>query len=90
MWNVFCILNQSALLVAGEVKKNHDILREAYSLCYRLPVLSSKKFTEDYYTVSVYLFLWDSVNDQIFSVYFFLLHYVFVVKPFKRNTSNTN
>jgi len=34
----------------GEVKKNHDILREAYSLCYRLPVLSSSKFSEDYYT----------------------------------------
>ncbi|KAK3697658.1 hypothetical protein RRG08_007470 [Elysia crispata] len=34
----------------GEVAKNHDILREAYSLCYRLPVLSSQRFDEDYFT----------------------------------------
>jgi len=34
----------------GEVPKNHDILREAYSLCYRLPVINSNKFGQDYYT----------------------------------------
>ncbi|GFR80517.1 COP9 signalosome complex subunit 6 [Elysia marginata] len=34
----------------GEVAKNHDVLREAYSLCYRLPVLSSQRFNEDYFT----------------------------------------
>ncbi|CAL1545560.1 unnamed protein product [Lymnaea stagnalis] len=34
----------------GDVAKNHDILREAYSLCYRLPVLNSQRFKEDYYT----------------------------------------
>jgi len=34
----------------GEVAKNHDILRDAYSLCYRLPVLNSNRFGEDYFT----------------------------------------
>ncbi|KAL5004818.1 hypothetical protein ScPMuIL_018274 [Solemya velum] len=34
---------------AGDVPKNHDILREAYSLCYRLPVLNTAKFKEDFY-----------------------------------------
>ncbi|KAK0066607.1 COP9 signalosome complex subunit 6 [Biomphalaria pfeifferi] len=33
-----------------EVAKNHDILRDCYSLCYRLPVLNSQRFQEDYYT----------------------------------------
>ena len=36
----------------GEVEKNHDVLREAYGLCYRLPVLSTLRFKEDYYNVS--------------------------------------
>ena len=39
----------------GEVEKNHDVLREAYSLCYRLPVLSTLRFKEDYYNVSALL-----------------------------------
>jgi len=34
----------------GEVAKNHEILREAYSLCHRLPVFNSNRFGEDYYT----------------------------------------
>lgn len=38
---------------AGEVPKDHDVLREVYSLCYRLPVLSTLRFKEDYYNVSV-------------------------------------
>lgn len=38
--------------LSGEVPKNHDILREAYSLCYRLPVLNTPKFKEDFYNVS--------------------------------------
>ncbi|XP_074657481.1 COP9 signalosome complex subunit 6-like [Tubulanus polymorphus] len=35
---------------AGQVAKNHEILREAYSLCHRLPVLSTDKFSQDFYT----------------------------------------
>ena len=38
---------------AGEIPKNHDILREAYSLCYRLPVLNTDKFKEDFFNVSI-------------------------------------
>lgn len=34
---------------AGDLKMNHDILREAYSLCYRLPVINTPKFREDFY-----------------------------------------
>jgi COP9 signalosome complex subunit 6 len=33
----------------GKVAKNHEILREAYSLCHRLPVLSTNKFREEFY-----------------------------------------
>lgn len=44
MMNLFIIL--------GEIPKNHDILREAYSLCYRLPVLNTPQFKEDFYNVS--------------------------------------
>ena len=44
----------------GEVEKNHDVLREAYSLCYRLPVLSTLRFKEDYYNVSA-LLLWECI-----------------------------
>lgn len=46
----------SILSYLGEVGKNHDILREAYSLCHSLPVLNSKRFQEDYYTVIVFCF----------------------------------
>ncbi|XP_062600041.1 COP9 signalosome complex subunit 6-like, partial [Saccostrea cucullata] len=43
------ILEYIKAVQAGEVPKNHDILREAYSLCYRLPVLNTPKFKEDFY-----------------------------------------
>ncbi|XP_072447688.1 COP9 signalosome complex subunit 6 isoform X4 [Chiloscyllium punctatum] len=33
----------------GEVPFNHEILREAYALCHRLPVLSTDKFKTDFY-----------------------------------------
>lgn len=33
----------------GKVAPNHEILREAYSLCHRLPVLSSDAFKAEYY-----------------------------------------
>lgn len=33
----------------GLVPMNHEILREAYSLCHRLPVLNTEKFREEFY-----------------------------------------
>ncbi|XP_064614826.1 COP9 signalosome complex subunit 6-like [Liolophura sinensis] len=43
------ILEYIKAVEAGELPKNPDILREAYSLCYRLPVLNTNKFKEDFY-----------------------------------------
>ncbi|XP_069103700.1 COP9 signalosome complex subunit 6-like [Argopecten irradians] len=43
------ILEYIKAVQAGEVPKNHDILREAYSLCYRLPVLNTDRFKADFY-----------------------------------------
>ncbi|XP_046344975.1 COP9 signalosome complex subunit 6-like [Haliotis cracherodii] len=43
------ILEYVKAVQAGEVPKNHDVLREAYSLCYRLPVLNTTRFKEDFY-----------------------------------------
>ena len=36
----------------GKVPRNHEILREAYSLCHRLPVLNTPRFREEFYNVS--------------------------------------
>ena len=47
------ILDYIKAVQAGEVPRNHEVLREAYSLSHRLPVLSSDKFNEDFYNVSV-------------------------------------
>lgn len=33
----------------GSVPWNHEILREAYNLCHRLPVVGVDKFSEDFY-----------------------------------------
>lgn len=33
----------------GQLPRNHEILREAYSLCHRLPVVQSKRFRQDFY-----------------------------------------
>ncbi|XP_033760420.1 COP9 signalosome complex subunit 6-like [Pecten maximus] len=43
------ILEYIKAVQAGEVPKNHDILRDAYSLCYRLPVLNTDRFKADFY-----------------------------------------
>ncbi|XP_046568887.1 LOW QUALITY PROTEIN: COP9 signalosome complex subunit 6-like [Haliotis rubra] len=43
------ILEYVKAVQAGEIPKNHDVLREAYSLCYRLPVLNTTRFKEDFY-----------------------------------------
>lgn len=40
----------------GQVPQNHEILREAYSLCHRLPVLSSNTFKEEFYNVGFEFF----------------------------------
>ena len=47
------LLGLRVISLAGEIPKNHDILREAYSLCYRLPVLNTYKFKEDFFNVSI-------------------------------------
>lgn len=36
----------------GELQTNHEILREVYSLCHRLPVIQSPRFRQDFYNVS--------------------------------------
>nr|XP_023024626.1 COP9 signalosome complex subunit 6 [Leptinotarsa decemlineata] len=33
----------------GQLPRNHEILREAYSLCHRLPVVDGKRFRQDFY-----------------------------------------
>jgi len=45
--------SMTLFVISGEITKNQDILREAYSLCYRLPVLNSDKFKEDFYNVCI-------------------------------------
>lgn len=34
---------------AGDIPKNHEVLREAYSLCHRLPVLNTERFKGEFY-----------------------------------------
>ncbi|PVD19165.1 hypothetical protein C0Q70_21730 [Pomacea canaliculata] len=46
------ILQYIQAVEKGEVPKDHDVLREVYSLCYRLPVLSTLRFKEDYYNIT--------------------------------------
>lgn len=43
------ILEYIKAVQAGEEEKNHEVLREAYSLCHRLPVLNTDRFKEDFY-----------------------------------------
>ncbi|KAL4225248.1 COP9 signalosome complex subunit 6 [Mactra antiquata] len=43
------ILEYIKAVEAGEIPRNLDVLREAYSLCYRLPVLNTDKFKQDFY-----------------------------------------
>lgn len=38
----------------GQLPRNHEILREAYSLCHRLPVIHGSRFRQDFYNVSVH------------------------------------
>lgn len=34
---------------SGDISWNHEILREAYNLSHRLPVITSEKFAEQFY-----------------------------------------
>ncbi|XP_006818211.1 COP9 signalosome complex subunit 6-like [Saccoglossus kowalevskii] len=43
------ILEYIKAVEAGELPRNHEILREAYSLCHRLPVLNTDRFKGDFY-----------------------------------------
>lgn len=43
------ILEYIRAVEAGEIPKNHEVLRDAYSLCYRLPVLNTDRFKEDFF-----------------------------------------
>ncbi|ESO83905.1 hypothetical protein LOTGIDRAFT_236402 [Lottia gigantea] len=43
------ILEYIKAVEAGKLPKNHDVLREAYSLSFRLPVINTSKFKEDFY-----------------------------------------
>ncbi|XP_054719989.1 COP9 signalosome complex subunit 6-like isoform X1 [Uloborus diversus] len=46
---VHLILDYVRAVKEGKVAPNHEILREAYSLCHRLPVISTETFKEEYY-----------------------------------------
>jgi len=45
----------SGVYCAGGLPKNHEVLREAYSLCHRLPVMNTPKFREEFYSVRTML-----------------------------------
>lgn len=46
---VHLILDYVRAVKEGKVAPNHEILREAYSLCHRLPVISNETFKEEYF-----------------------------------------
>lgn len=46
------VLQYVKAVESGQLPVNHEILREAYSLSNRLPVLQSPKFKGDFYNVS--------------------------------------
>jgi len=43
------VLQYVRAVEAGELPKNHEILREAYSLCHRLPVLNTDRFKDEFF-----------------------------------------
>lgn len=47
------ILSYIKAIENGTLPPNNEILREAYALSQRLPVIQSSAFKEEYYTVSV-------------------------------------
>lgn len=46
------VLEYMKAVQKGQLQANHEILREAYSLCHRLPVIQSPRFRQDFYNVS--------------------------------------
>ncbi|CAG9771988.1 unnamed protein product [Ceutorhynchus assimilis] len=43
------VLEYMKAVQSGELPRNHEILREAYSMCHRLPVVQSARFRQDFY-----------------------------------------
>ena len=75
------VLQYVRAVQAGELPVNHDILREAFSLSNRLPVLQSPKFKAEFYNqcnvgLMTYLgFLTKGCNDiNQFVNKFYVLH----------------
>jgi len=63
------VLQYVRAVQAGELPKNHEILREAYSLSHRLPVLQSSRFRADFYNVSLFIMLAPAcIVDMLFHV----------------------
>ncbi|ELT89268.1 hypothetical protein CAPTEDRAFT_163068 [Capitella teleta] len=46
---VLLVLRYIQAVEAGTLPRDHEILREAYSLCHRLPVLNTSRFKEEFY-----------------------------------------
>ncbi|KAJ8913532.1 hypothetical protein NQ315_017083 [Exocentrus adspersus] len=43
------VLEYMKAVQSGQLPRNHEILREAYSLCHRLPVMDGLRFRQDFY-----------------------------------------
>nr|AEE61784.1 unknown [Dendroctonus ponderosae] len=43
------VLEYMKAIQNGDLPRNHEILRDAYSLCHRLPVVQSPRFRQDFY-----------------------------------------
>ncbi|CAH1369241.1 COP9 signalosome complex subunit 6 [Tenebrio molitor] len=43
------VLEYMKAVQSGQLPTNHEILRDAYSLCHRLPVIQSSRFRQDFY-----------------------------------------
>ena len=54
--SLLSVLNARFLMKAffpGETPCNHEIMRDALSLCQRLPVMKTESFKNDFYDVSI-------------------------------------
>ncbi|CAG9854200.1 unnamed protein product [Phyllotreta striolata] len=43
------VLEYMKAVQSGQLPRNHEVLREAYSLCHRLPVIDGTRFRQDFY-----------------------------------------
>lgn len=59
----------------GTLPANSEILREAYALSQRLPVIQSSTFKEEYYTVNI----WKFSKNLFFN---FISYWIAIVEPF--------